>query len=386
MRHPRLLLLGVTVAALLGPTGSPGLASPASPTSSAVALGDSFISGAGGRWRGNALDPLGDGAGTDRAAYGCGWLGCRHDPALVYGASARNGCDRSDVAPIASAPVRVDLRVNLACSGARSENVWREANGGVAHRGEPPQADQLATVAARTDVELVVLTVGANDMGFGRLVLGCVLAWTTTPARDPGHCNPGAQARLAAAMPWARAGVRKAIREVGAVMRDAGYEAGDYLLLVSSYASPLPRGADIRYPESSWARLHTGGCPVWNADADWARSLATPFITDTLAWAAAAEGARFLDLSRVLAGHELCHADAQRVSSVDPPSAARSEWVRAIAPGQGSLREALHPNAFGQRAIGRCIGLAFVAPHGDWTCRRRGPGIGSAYLTPAAGR
>ena len=41
-----------------------------------------------------------------------------------------NDCHRSDVAPILSAPVAVDEKVNLACSGARLANVWPAALGG----------------------------------------------------------------------------------------------------------------------------------------------------------------------------------------------------------------------------------------------------------------
>lgn len=349
----------------------------------AVAMGDSFISGEGGRWLGNSSDPTGDRGGTDRAAQGCGWWGCRYDPALVYGASEESGCHRSDTAPIESAAIAVARHVNLACSGARVGNVWRAASGGTAHRGEPPQADQLARVAHEFDVRLIVLTVGANDLGFGRLVLGCALAWLTTPASDPRLCHPGAQERLEAGMPAARSGLLLALDEIRTVMRAAGYGRSDYRLIVAGYASPLPRGADFRHPEASWARLHAGGCPIWNADADWAARVAVPWISATLAWAAAVRGAKFLDLSRALEGHELCHRGSARASAEMPPSATGSEWVRAIAPGQGALRESLHPNAYGQRAIGRCLALAYRAAPGDWSCRRRGPGIRSAYLEPA---
>src|ERR1700709_38001 len=52
-----------------------------------VAMGDSFISGEGGRWLGNGSEPLGNRSGTDRAAFDCGALGCEYDPARIYGAS-----------------------------------------------------------------------------------------------------------------------------------------------------------------------------------------------------------------------------------------------------------------------------------------------------------
>ena len=73
-------------------------------------MGDSFISGEGGRWLGNGSEPLGTRSGTDRAAYDCDALGCDYDPARVYGASEADDCHRSDVAPIESAPIAVDER------------------------------------------------------------------------------------------------------------------------------------------------------------------------------------------------------------------------------------------------------------------------------------
>ncbi len=136
-----------------------------------VSIGDSFISGEGGRWLGNGSEPFGTRSGTDRAAFDCGALGCGYDAARVYGASEANDCHRSDLAPIESAPIAVDEKVNLACSGAKAGDLWPAAEGGTEHFGEPAEADQLAVVGRRADVRMVVVTVGANDVGFGELVV-----------------------------------------------------------------------------------------------------------------------------------------------------------------------------------------------------------------------
>ncbi len=48
--------------------------------SAIVSLGDSFISGEGGRWLGNGSEPLGTRSGTDRAAFGCDGLALRVRP------------------------------------------------------------------------------------------------------------------------------------------------------------------------------------------------------------------------------------------------------------------------------------------------------------------
>jgi len=312
------------------------MAKPASPPAAIVSQGDSFISGEGGGG---------------------------------YGASAENGCHRSAMAPIRSAPIEVDEKINIACSGAQTENIWRVVSGGKPHRGEPPQADQLAAIARRFDVKLVVLTVGANDLGFGAIVADCALDWARSHPGDPRHCHGDAQRKIESRLPAAARSLRKAVREIRAALATAGHRLGDYRLLVMGYASPFPPGSRFRYPESGWARLTKGGCPVWNADADWARRWALPAIASTMRSAAAAEGAEYLDVRRALVGHEVC---ARGVSEFDhhiggsnslTPLESRShtlrEWFRPLRL-TGRVRESLHPNRIGQRVIGRCLAQAYA--------------------------
>jgi hypothetical protein len=346
---------------------APAAAQAGSGATAIVSLGDSFIPGEGGRWLGNGTEPFGTRSGTDRAAFGCDGWACEYDPARIYGSSEANGCHRSDVAPILSAPVAVERKVNLACSGAKVVNVWPAALGGRAHFGEPPQADQLAAVARRDDVRMVVLTVGANDVGFGGLVLACALDWARSSADDPVFCRDGARADLEAALPAMGRGLSKALRGVRAAMNGAGYGAADYRLVVTGYASPFPAGGWIRYPEDGWSRLREGGCPVWNADANWAAGPGIGAIVATMHAAAMAAGAEFLDLRQALDGHQLCDRRSRRVGSAGP-SPAGAEWVRRLAFVQGSSRESLHPNAYGQRAIGACIGLLYASPRGSYAC------------------
>jgi hypothetical protein len=352
-------------------------ASPGSPPTAIVSLGDSFISGEGGRWLGNGSEPFGTRSGTDRAATDCdGWGICDYDPELVYGASERSGCHRSDVAPIASSPVPVGEKLNLACSGAKLENVWPASIGGQSHFGQQPQADALANVARRDDVKLIVVTAGANDVGFGELVAGCALDWARSSEQDPALCRGGAQADVEAALPAMERGVRRALAGVRSAMTSAGYSRSDYRLVVMGYASPLPPGRWIRYPEQGWSRLNRGGCPIWNADADWAAQEASPAIDAAMSRAAGVAGAEFLDVQHAFDGHQLCDSRSSRAGPAGP-SPLRSEWVRRLAFVQGSSRESLHPNAYGQRALGACIGLLYAGAPGDYACRAE---PGHSYL------
>jgi hypothetical protein len=343
-------------------------ASSGSTPTAIVSLGDSFISGEGGRWLGNGSEAAGTRSGTDRAAFDCdGWGGCDYDPARIYGASERSGCHRSDVAPILSAPILVEERVNLACSGAKLENLWPGSADGRGHFGEGSQADRLAAVAERDDVRMVVLTAGANDVGFGALVAGCTLDWARSSEQDPVLCRDAAQADLEARLPAMERGLLKALRGVRRAMADAGYGRDDYRLVTMGYASPFPPGRWIRYPEQGWSRLNEGGCPVWNGDADWAAGRGIGSIVAAMRAAAAAAGAEFLDVHHALDGHQLCDSRSRRAGR-DGPSPVDSEWVRRLAFVQGSSRESLHPNAYGQRALGACIGLLDASPRGDYAC------------------
>jgi len=357
----------VTAAVMSG--GPRAEASPGSGPTAIASLGDSFISGEGGRWLGNGSDPVGTRSGTDRAAVGCDDSGyCRYEPEIVYGDSERDRCHRSDVAPIASAPIPVEQAANLACSGARAANLWPAAMGGRPHFGEPPQADALVGLAEEADVKMVVVTVGANDAGFGELVAGCALDWARSSERDPAFCGPGAQADLGSALPAMERRVRRALAGVRSALAEAGYARADYRLVAMGYASPLPPGRWIRYPESGWSRLNRGGCPFWNADADWAAGEATASIDAAIREAAESTGAEYLDVRHALDGHQLCD---RRASPVGPagPSPQSAEWVRRLAFIQGSSRESLHPNAYGQRALGACIGLLYASPPGEYGCR-----------------
>jgi GDSL-like Lipase/Acylhydrolase family len=365
MRGTRVAAFVVTLAAAalaVAPTASAG---PTSATTAIVALGDSFSSGEAGRWQGNSLNIFGTRDGTDRAARCTLGVFCSYDAHRVYGSSYDNGCHRADVAPIKSAAISVNEKINLACSGARTKHIWRGSQGGQAFKGEAPQADQLLPIAQQKNVKLVLLNITANDLGFSDHVIDCTVAWTLGYT-----CNAQEQAEIVAGLPAAASGLRKAVDEVRAVMSAAGYSTSQYKLLIQGYASPVPVGANIRYPESSWDRLTVGGCPFYDVDANWAKNTATPTIVNNMRNVATAKGVRFLDVRDSLNGHEVCHRSSSLVTS-SGPNPVTKEWVRWINTGitQGDAQESLHPNAYGEKAIGKCIALSYAQSSGNHTCR-----------------
>ncbi|MCX4783032.1 GDSL-type esterase/lipase family protein [Streptomyces sp. NBC_01264] len=381
-RVRRLAGIGMAVPLVAGALVAGGagtaVAGPGSGPTAVVSLGDSYISGEAGRWKGNSLTNSGNRTGTDRA-----WVsGSSYDPGKVYGATA-GGCHRSDSAEVKSAGPIADVAINLACSGAVSQNVFRASNGGVAFKGEAPQADQLAAVAASNNVKVIALSIGGNDLGFADIIKECAydfVLWNS-------YCYDDQQEGVDAKIDGVMAGVGKSVDEVRAVMRGAGYADSSYRIVLQSYPSPIPRGAENRYTQSDWSRLNTGGCPFWNKDSDWARDSLVPQIAGRLKAVAAAKGVQFLDLKDMMQGREVCAKASKQVTTAAPASAKTSEWARWIdsSETQGLVQESMHPNHFGQLAAGRCLALAVAQPAtGGFGCKNTaGADQSGMYLTPA---
>jgi hypothetical protein len=335
---------------------------PASAQTAIVSLGDSFISGEAGRWKGNSIVSTTDRAGTDRA-----WTGTGYDAGRVYGATDANGCHRSDVAEVLSATVPVQREINVSCSGAVTANIFRPSQGGQGQNGEPSQGLQLRYVSQVLNVKVVVLSIGGNDLGFADIIRACAQAY----AARTGACNPSQQAVVDSRKAAAFSGVAKAIREVRAVMAESGYSRSQYRFIVQSYGSPLPRASETRYPELGADRGSVGGCPFYDADLNWARDSLVNQIANGVLYTSAAEGTEFLDLRNQLQGHETCATASQQATLSQPPSGSTSEWTRFLTLNlvQGEIQETLHPNFYAQQALGRCLTLAVSATPGRGACR-----------------
>ncbi|XIE80789.1 hypothetical protein AB6O49_28520 [Streptomyces sp. SBR177] len=109
-----------------------------------------------------------------------------------------------------------------------------------------------------------------------------------------------------------------------------------------------------------------------------------PQIANRLKAVATAKGAQFLDLRDMLQGREVCAKASKQVSSTVPASANTSEWARWIDQNetQGPLQENMHPNYYGQLALGRCLALINARPTGNFACRNTaGSGASGMYLT-----
>ena len=353
---------------LCGPAAAdgPGVGTPA-----VVTLGDSAISGEAGRWAGNTN---GDPARVDALGPTAYW-----DTA---GGESIAGCHRSKVAQaFIGGGV---LGYNLACSGARTTthgtasgetfkpgiDFYADAQGRVG------QARALQSLAASRNVRAVVVMIGANNYGFADIVTRCVSNWMTSPSWWKNYCSDDSDmssrfssTRIAAET----ANVRNALLRVRDAMTNAGYGAAQYTIIAQTYWSPVPRGSQIRYPESGWTRQSVGGCGVWNRDADWANDVVVDALNTTTRNAAATSGlpnVRVLDIQTTLNGRRLCEntvglLEEKGIATWTTAGAVdRTEWVSQIRTtstvfGPYRLQEASHASYWGQLAMRNCLRLAY---------------------------
>jgi hypothetical protein len=350
---------------------------PSAKPTAIVAMGDSFTSGEAGRWAGNSNDDCGDREGTDRAIVTV--AGCdnsTYNRNLVYQpASVTNKCHRSKTAPIFAAPIAVDKKINLACSGAKSQHLLRASRGGVSFKGEAPQADQLAALIPTHDVKAVFVGVGGNDIGegFGQVVSECVEDYILSSGLAEfleNRCREDTQGAFEPDMGPMQTKVLQTLQEVRDTFRTAGVPDANYRIILVGYPSIMPPSSLMRYGERN--REHTAACPIWDEDLDYFHNRFMPKLAANLRATAAvtASPVEFLDLLQAFDGHRLCEDGVGR----GPVAPANSEWVRffdKVGP-QGDHDEQFHPNHFGQQAIGTCYARVFtikpVTPTGQRRC------------------
>ncbi|GHF34205.1 lysophospholipase L1-like esterase [Amycolatopsis bartoniae] len=253
-------------------------------------------------------------------------------------------CHRSPHAEVFQTHVPgVTEEKNFACSGAPAGQV---ALGDTKQWTEPSQAGQLANLVKDHRVAVVVVAVGANDdPHFSALVSQCFQSWFL-PGNAP--CSTTVRTTWRDQVNAMVPKVVSALADVKKVLAQAGYEPGDYQLVLQSYAAPIGPGipADLQ---------NLNGCPFRTEDLTWVRDEGVPVLSAGLARAATQAGARFLDLSRAGRGHEACSGGAD----------ASKEWFSRLTlqlndltdadRASHALQESFHPNANGHAQIGHCL-------------------------------
>lgn len=340
-----------------------------------VSIGDSYISGEGARWAGNALSVL----TAWRTDAGEGIYDDAGNPDAI------KDCHRSDVAEIHIEQAGADvISVNLACSGAQTSTMFYP-NGALPgidfyqdeaanRRGQAVELYRLAS-ANPGRIKMVVLSIGGNDFKFGTIVKECVIAF------GAGHDACSTQDDLKklfqdANIALQQGKVRDAVLRVNDAMVEAGYTADQWTLLQQGYPSPIPGDAkDLRYGER-YNRALVGGCGLYNVDLAFANGVALKTINTSVELAGSLSGlpnVKFLDLTNAYVGNRLCEKTVDLVGPQypvknwkDSNALLNSEWVTAIrvTPFMHDakpymLQETLHPGYWGQLANQVCVKLAW---------------------------
>jgi hypothetical protein len=389
MRHAGGLVV-MAMAFALGAAAPAAADGPGVGTPAVVALGDSAISGEGGRWAGNTNSDSSRADALGSTAYWDTPTG-----------EAITGCHRSKAAQ-AHIGGGV-LGFNLACSGARTTTTGtgtdEDFKPGIDFysdaQGRKGQARALQELAATRNVKAVVVMIGANNYGFAAIVERCVTNFLTSPTWWKNYCSDDSDMTsrfTATRIATETANVRDALVRVSQAMANAGYAASQYTILAQTYWSPIPRGSGIRYSESGYTRQSTGGCGVWNRDADWANDKVVVAMNQTTRDAAATSGlpnVKVLDMQTSLNGRRLCEntvglleekgvATWQSKGAVD-----KTEWVAQIRTtstvfGPYQLQESSHASYWGQLAMRSCLRQAYNGgvPRGG-NCVRSATGLTS---------
>ena len=206
----------------------------------------------------------------------------------------------------------------------------------------------LQEAAATRNVRMVVVSIGGNDFEFASVVQSCVVNFLTSPSWWKNYCHDDDSVEenfTAANVAAVRSRVVGALSNVATAMSNAGYSTSQWTLVVQTYPSPVPSGSGFRYSESGYTRQSTGGCGLWNRDADWANATALPTINGALLRAAADVGlpnVRTLDMTHAFDGKRLCENGVGLYEEVGLPG-----WqspAPSTAP-SGSTRSARSPRS-----------------------------------------
>jgi hypothetical protein len=362
------LAIGAALLPAAARADGPGVGTPA-----VASVGDSYVSGEGGRWAGNSnsseslVDALGPTAYYDNST----------DTGELI-----PGCHRSksNEAMIGSGTVDVDL----ACSGAETATQPYESgddfkpgldfyNDGDGHEG---QALLLQQYAQTHNVKMVILGIGGNNYNFAGIVEDCVADFLDSPSWWPDYCSTDSSVSSEVSssdIATQTAAIKQAILNIDQAMLNDGYTNSQFTIMVQDYPSPIPTSSGFRYSQSGYTRQDTGGCGFWNTDANWANSTLLPDINNSLWSAAAGTGLpniKEMQIQSAFDGRRLCENTVNLVEDSgyaawnSPGAVNHIEWfnqVRTVSTldGDYSIQEDLHPDYYAQMALRNCMTQAW---------------------------
>jgi lysophospholipase L1-like esterase len=231
------------------------------------------------------------------------------------------GCLRSDhnYPSVVAQELGVADFHDVSCSGATTENITGPQS--VPLGKNAPQLDALAP-----DTQLVTLSIGGNDIGFGDIVTECAkrspLQPTGNACKD--HYTAGGTDQLAQR-------IDEAAPKVEGVLAAIEERSPDARVLLVGYPSILPDEGPGCFPV----------VPFSPGDVAYLRGVEK----ELNAMLAAAAGTGFVDTYTPSIGHDACQ----------PPG---TKWVEGLVPTAPAAP--VHPNALGMKEIGGMVVDAFA--------------------------
>jgi lysophospholipase L1-like esterase len=229
------------------------------------------------------------------------------------------GCLRSthNYSGDVQAVIRADRYVDVACTDATTADMTRSQD--TVAGTNRPQFDALSPRDS-----LVTITIGGNDIGFKSILATCVALSVTSPSGHPceRHFTAGGTDQLAARV--AAAGPK-----VAAVLAGIHRRAPHARVLLVGYPDILPNTGTGCFPD----------VPLAHGDVPYLRAMEVA-LDRTLARAAAASGATFVDTYRATIGHDVCQRPGVR-------------WIEGLIPASPAFP--FHPNRLGQQAMARPV-------------------------------
>jgi lysophospholipase L1-like esterase len=229
------------------------------------------------------------------------------------------GCQRSDrnYPSVVAETLEVAAFRDVSCSAATTEHITgpQEVSLGV----NPPQADALTP-----DTDLVTITIGGNDIGFGEIVSECAQRSPQQPTGSAckDHYTAGGSDELAQR-------VEDAAPEVAGVLEAVEQRSPDARVLLVGYPAILPDEGPGCFPL----------VPFSPGDVAYLRGVQKD-LNAMLADQAAGAGVDFVDTYTPSIGHDACQ----------PPG---TKWVEGLVPTAPAAP--VHPNALGMAQIGAVV-------------------------------
>jgi lysophospholipase L1-like esterase len=226
---------------------------------------------------------------------------------------------------------------------------------------QPPQVDELERLSRTHSIDAVLLTVGANDVGFAGVVEFCVFheaCWDKP--YDPAPHQPGPEVPLQQTVP-------ATLERLSGDYDELADRLGDVVpaekVIVVEYFDPTsaPPGAPVSAGVGGDCRMLFGG--VSPAESRWARENLLQPLNELIAEKADEFGWQLVDgVDEKFAGHGLCAGSAHWVTTARESifglgipltgSLLLRQTYRGLL---GSYKGTLHPNPAGHRATADLI-------------------------------